>query len=396
MGADETSYRRVFAGRHQRPLKPKGSSSSDVALSSADQLLTDINEVAAAFSYAPFCIAAGVCFMFLGFALAPILAIPGLIATTLAIAIVPRYDRQRCSMVLEYELTGYAQSRLQMTSNLLFAAQTGSRTWLVHDRQNAYWKYHGGATSLVRRTVLSAQERTPPYVSTNVRVTCLSGPGFQLYFLPDFILLWHRRHYLRIPFQSITVDIGESRFREESQVPNDALVLEYVWLYPRKDGGPDLRFNGNRQIPVLHYGTLDVRLAPGNELALQTSTLAARDKLAAAFRAFSSPRPKEPHCAQQEQKPNEPRHGNRREEPHRQTIPPPSRPASTFMVLGLSSTASADEIVAAYRGLAQKYHPDKVIHLGPEFQALAEEKMKAINAAYAELERTVVAPRNTR
>jgi DnaJ like chaperone protein len=30
-----------------------------------------------------------------------------------------------------------------------------------------------------------------------------------------------------------------------------------------------------------------------------------------------------------------------------------------------------------------QYHPDKVAHLGEEFKAVAEEKMKEINAAYS-------------
>ena len=32
--------------------------------------------------------------------------------------------------------------------------------------------------------------------------------------------------------------------------------------------------------------------------------------------------------------------------------------------------------------MANKYHPDKVSHLGDEFQKLAEEKFKSVNDAY--------------
>ena len=48
-----------------------------------------------------------------------------------------------------------------------------------------------------------------------------------------------------------------------------------------------------------------------------------------------------------------------------------------YQVLGVPSTASADEVKAAYRRLAKKYHPD-VNHGSPE----AEQKMKEINEAY--------------
>ena len=50
-----------------------------------------------------------------------------------------------------------------------------------------------------------------------------------------------------------------------------------------------------------------------------------------------------------------------------------------FQVLGVSPTASEDEIKAAYRKLAKKYHPD----LNPG-SATAEAKMKEINEAYTE------------
>ena len=48
-----------------------------------------------------------------------------------------------------------------------------------------------------------------------------------------------------------------------------------------------------------------------------------------------------------------------------------------YAVLGVSNTASADEIKKAYRTLAFKYHPDR----NPGDKG-AEEKFKAINAAY--------------
>jgi DnaJ-class molecular chaperone len=60
-------------------------------------------------------------------------------------------------------------------------------------------------------------------------------------------------------------------------------------------------------------------------------------------------------------------------------------------VLGLNSNATADEISAAYRHLAQMYHPDKVAGLAPEFQMLADSRMKEINAAYE-----ILAPRSKR
>ncbi|HER62981.1 MAG TPA: J domain-containing protein, partial [Desulfobacteraceae bacterium] len=53
-----------------------------------------------------------------------------------------------------------------------------------------------------------------------------------------------------------------------------------------------------------------------------------------------------------------------------------------YAVLGLDPGADFNAIKKAYRKLSMQYHPDKVGHLGEEFQRVAEEKMKEINMAY--------------
>jgi len=58
-----------------------------------------------------------------------------------------------------------------------------------------------------------------------------------------------------------------------------------------------------------------------------------------------------------------------------------------YRTLGLNPGASADEIKKAYRTLSMQYHPDKAAHLGEEFRAAAEEKMKEINMAYQHLQK---------
>ncbi|MBW2514400.1 MAG: DnaJ domain-containing protein [Deltaproteobacteria bacterium] len=56
-----------------------------------------------------------------------------------------------------------------------------------------------------------------------------------------------------------------------------------------------------------------------------------------------------------------------------------------YEVLQIPRGASKEEIKTAYKHLAGKYHPDKVLHLGEEFQALAERRFKEIQAAYQKL-----------
>ena len=62
-------------------------------------------------------------------------------------------------------------------------------------------------------------------------------------------------------------------------------------------------------------------------------------------------------------------------------------PQTPHEILNLPPDADQDAIKAAYRKLANQYHPDKVSHLGKEFQDLAERKFKEIQAAYQKLVR---------
>lgn len=57
-------------------------------------------------------------------------------------------------------------------------------------------------------------------------------------------------------------------------------------------------------------------------------------------------------------------------------------------ILGVPETASWSEIRRAYLKLAMEHHPDRVAHLGPAMAEAANERMKAINAAYRQLRAT--------
>ena len=60
---------------------------------------------------------------------------------------------------------------------------------------------------------------------------------------------------------------------------------------------------------------------------------------------------------------------------------------NAYKVLEITKSASVDEIKKAYRTMAKKYHPDKVIHLGKEHQQGAEEKFRQVQAAYEQIQK---------
>lgn len=61
---------------------------------------------------------------------------------------------------------------------------------------------------------------------------------------------------------------------------------------------------------------------------------------------------------------------------------PETESSDPYALLGVDSGAGPDEIRAAYRRMVAQYHPDKVSHLGKEFQEMAHQKLIAIQQAY--------------
>lgn len=62
-------------------------------------------------------------------------------------------------------------------------------------------------------------------------------------------------------------------------------------------------------------------------------------------------------------------------------------PSVAYQVLEVDPKASDDEVKKAYRRAVMKHHPDKVAHLGEEFQKAAAEKFKKVQEAWDRVQR---------
>lgn len=65
--------------------------------------------------------------------------------------------------------------------------------------------------------------------------------------------------------------------------------------------------------------------------------------------------------------------------------PRPKSGATAYSVLGISPTASDEEVKKAYRKLVMMYHPDKVEGMGEDAKKQAETQFRKINKAYETL-----------
>ncbi len=66
---------------------------------------------------------------------------------------------------------------------------------------------------------------------------------------------------------------------------------------------------------------------------------------------------------------------------------------NAYSILECSPGDSVETLDVAYRRLMAKHHPDRVIDASEEFRAQAEERARAINAAYDTILRARRAPR---
>jgi hypothetical protein len=243
-------------------------------------------------------------------------------------------------------------------------------------------KLHAGASSVIMRHSVGVGPLQIPRVTANVPMTGIHIGDIKMCLLPDMILYWQNGTFANIPYEALRATQSITRFIEDGSVPTDAVVVGKTWKYVNKDGGPDRRFNNNRQLPIVQYGQVDIVSSHGLNIHLQVSSVDS----AAGFASRLEERSGRSHSASAG--PNAPpgETGSRA----KSDVPPSHAPtrntmsrAQALKILGLGEAASAEEISAAYRRMARLNHPDKVASLDPEFRALADQRMKDINAAYA-------------
>ena len=129
------------------------------------------------------------------------------------------------------------------------------------------WKRNAGAAHLVSKSPTSLEYRLPSVVRSNVTPPAIMVGKQWLYFMPDVILIAHDGRFGAVAYDALQLSYQDSRFIEEGTVPSDAQVVGQTWRFVNKNGGPDRRFNNNRQLPICLYEVIHLRSASGlNEL----------------------------------------------------------------------------------------------------------------------------------
>ena len=139
------------------------------------------------------------------------------------------------------------------------------------------WKRNAGATRLITSKDIHLSYSAPRVVKTNIAVPAIIGGRQNVYFFPDVALVTQGSSAGAIPYNDLRLSWSTEKFIEEGGVPSDAQVIGYTWRFVNKKGGPDRRFNNNRQLPEVLYQDMDIQ-GPGNlRKVLQISQVADRN-----------------------------------------------------------------------------------------------------------------------
>ncbi len=233
-----------------------------------------------------------------------------------------------------------------------------------------------------------------PGIEAAVPVWGIESGDESIFFFPEGALIYIDDRYDPLPYNSLKVAFSSGRFFEED-LPEDASVVDHTWRFSRADGSPDPRYKrDNVQIPIVLYGLLEISAPSLPKVRLEVSDRPAAARFASTFGAeVSMEEPKEEKAGHREERAgtgsgraSSRSSSNGSEEAHRsaETLEREARLATARRALGVAKGAGAEEVSAAYRKLAQTHHPDKVANLEPEVREHSEQRMKEINAAYAE------------
>jgi len=150
----------------------------------------------------------------------------------------------------------------------------GKKEWQILSEQfNSNTKTHAGAGRSLKRTECKITKGRPFYIQTNVDTVQIKLQKETLIILPDKVFIVRKRKVGTIEYSDFRISVSQIRFVEDEPVPKDAQVVGHTWKYVNKNGTPDQRYKGNKQLPVCLYGQVFLRSSAGLNVELQISNV---------------------------------------------------------------------------------------------------------------------------
>ena len=145
--------------------------------------------------------------------------------------------------------------------------------------------YRANVERTVDRSPTRFRRGVFPDIDSETEALCftnVNGPDILVY--PSVVVA--RESAGRVAFISrgdTSIQLRDTRFREDERVPSDAEVVGSAWKYENKNGTRDKRFSDNREIPVCRYGVISIETNTGVREEFMVSNVYAMIDFAHAF-----------------------------------------------------------------------------------------------------------------
>ncbi|WP_260739887.1 DUF4236 domain-containing protein [Tunturiibacter lichenicola] len=270
---------------------------------------------------------------------------------------------------IHYSLDDEATKKYFRVQDAISTLGSCARVWTLDTQiSTGDVKRNAGATKLITRKLASVGATTTKGLAASIPFKSISSNGTVFHFLPDQILVFSGGRYASVNYSHLNISSFATRFVENEQVPGDSIQVDSTWQYVNKKGGPDRRFNNNRQLPILQYGEITLRTSEGLNVVLQTSNYEKAELFRSQLRDHV-----------QTAVPNQQQSSGSKCPSRIQTEDTLLR---CYDLLAIKRPSTLEQATLAHRQQAALYHPDKYEHLAPEMKVLASARMQEINEAY--------------
>ena len=265
------------------PMTPiEFGSVTDMVDSNSSDLLNEIKQKRARFTWWPICLTATLVLvaLYLTENYTHSFALPSIILLIIATFVIHQWDQLRKSVVLMYDLDENSISAYEHLCAAVNELKSCSAVWQITSHGQVYDpKYHAGANKIIDRKPISFAYCDPPFVKTNLMIPCVKIGDRSWYLLPDRALVYASNGIGAVEYEALVFATAYTEVIEDGELPADSMIVRYTWRFVNKDGGRDQRFNNNKELPVCRYELLHLSVPAVLDELLQISQLGVAGRL---------------------------------------------------------------------------------------------------------------------
>jgi len=147
-------------------------------------------------------------------------------------------------------------------ANAFSELKNSNKIWDITSETKSSDLKSSAKTTVTRQEVKFCLKDIDFIESTEPAFYLENADGSNFYIYPAFILLMSSNgEFSLLDLKELNFQFIRQRFLEEKiSIPSDSKIVDNVWAKVNKDGSPDMRFSGNYQTPVVHYGVLNFKV----------------------------------------------------------------------------------------------------------------------------------------